>query len=377
MIEGMANTASNVVNQVRPLAPEISSSVQKLTDSAGNLIKGAMSGLGMEAVGNAMANAMKTAGMVATGNKVDFPQIWASSSYSPSYKFTTLLYNPWPDDPSIGNEDYCYNKYIVEPLSHLMAFIMPISADGVSYTYPVLCGAYGGGLFNVNAGYIETFDINIGGANSDISFLQRPNIIEVDFTIRHLYSTMIGYVSDGISSKQISEERPSFKGFVSGLRSFAVIESKEYDLNDNIVNNVVNIANNVDRIVRRNINDNNTDILFDSDGRLNVSDEINSSDPALLNDEDIPPELQQNVQNYKRDMQLLIDSGVTITPQIQIALRLRNGLQSYVPDATIAQFLTNIDDYPDKVIINEIMKDVNIDGVYSNPQIATTSEGEL
>jgi len=377
MIESGANTASNFVNQIRPLAPEIGTVAGKVTDMASLGIKGAFSALGLENGGNVDGNVAKTAGMVATGNKVDFPQIWSSSSYSPSYRFTTLLYNPWPDDPSIGNEDFCYNKYIVEPLAHLMGFMMPISSDGLSYTYPVLCGAYGGGLINVKAGYIETFDINVGGASSDISFLQRPNIIEVDFTNKHLYSTMIGYVSDGAAgSKQISEERPSFKGFVSSLRSFAVVESEFNDLNDTLGSTISSAANEIEAIARRQ-QPAPQEVLFDSEGRLNISDEVAASDPTLLEDSEFPQQLQARVAAYRNDIQQFIDRGIEITPEIAIALRIRNGIPT--PEDWIQNFYANSDKIDPNVF--QIASGESLNVIFDSnsviPSAPTQSEGNL
>lgn len=380
MLEGAANTASNMVNQIRPLAPEIGDVAKKVGESTGKALSSMLGMVGLDSAANAASNVATTASMVAGGNKVDFPQIWSSSSYSPSYKFTTLLYNPWPDDPSIGNEDYCYNKYIVEPLAHLMGFVMPISADGISYTYPVLCGAYGGGLFNVNAGYIETLDINVGGGAADISFLQRPNIIEVDFTIRHLYSTMIGYVSDeGGLPKQISEERPSFKGFVAGLRSFAIVESKEHNLNDNLINTLVRAADEIENIVRR---DQPADeLLFDSDGRLSIEDEVNASDPTLLDESELTPEQLQNVQQYKRDVNLIIESGLPLTSDMQIALRIRNNIPISERVSTSFNAKRQAGELSNEVnqVINGIpIETINLTGSDQSEQIqSTVSEGNI
>lgn len=130
---------------------------------------------------------------VALGNKLDFPQIWKSSGWSPSYSVNVRLYNPFP------GEKKATEKYITGPLTALMMFVVPRTRDGHTFFWPWLCKYRVRGLFNVKAGYIKSIQVIKGGDDNNIAFNQRPGIVDVKIELGTLYQTMISSTNSNAS----------------------------------------------------------------------------------------------------------------------------------------------------------------------------------
>jgi len=129
-------------------------------------------------IGNAVSG-------VLMGHKLDFPHIWKSSGWSPSYRAQIRLYNPYPNDSDMTH------KYITAPLATLMMFVTPRSVDGHTFFWPWLCSARIAGLFNLKAAYIKTVTVTKGGDDNHIAYNQRPGIVDVTVEIGSLYDTMV------------------------------------------------------------------------------------------------------------------------------------------------------------------------------------------
>lgn len=152
---------------------------------------------------------------ILSGSKIDFPLMWKGSAYAPSYSVSIRLYNHNPRDFRL------HKKYIVEPLAKLLAFIIPISDSPSTFTYPVLCSVSCPGLFMLKAAYVSSIEVIKGGDANNISYIQRPGIVDIKMTFNDLYGSMI--------AENISEEsgfikdpfRPTFKEYMDHLVSFA------------------------------------------------------------------------------------------------------------------------------------------------------------
>lgn len=171
-------------------------------------IAGRMAGA-VGGVSSYFENKLGSLGKILSGSKVDFPQIWQGSAYSPTYSMTIRLFNPFPED------DDSHTKFIIEPLAKLVALTLPISDSVDTYTFPVMCSVTCPGLFRVKAGYISSLEVIKGGESNTISFLQRPSIVDIRMSIEDLYGTMIGFGSTEPKDKF----RPYFKDYVSQLIS--------------------------------------------------------------------------------------------------------------------------------------------------------------
>ena len=158
---------------------------------------------------------------LASGSKVDFPQIWRGSGFSTNYSFTLRLYNPYPKD------DTAYMKFIVDPIVHMLTFMLPISDSNFTFGFPLMCRFKCPGLAGLEAAYISNMDIIKGGESNDISYGQRPGTVDIRFSIQPLYNTMV------IRKKEnVNEERPTLDQYVRHLRGSAEFPSV-YDKNLN------------------------------------------------------------------------------------------------------------------------------------------------
>ena len=159
---------------------------------------------------------------IVTGSDINFPKIWKSSDYSPTYTITVRLHN---DNPA--NED-SHKKYIIEPLAKLLAFVIPISDSPITHRSSLMCSVVCPGLFKIKAGYISSVEIIKGGDENVISFRQRPSVVDIRVTFNDLYSTMVS--SNIIESELIVYDvadpyRPTLKSYIDNLRS-------QTDIND-------------------------------------------------------------------------------------------------------------------------------------------------
>ncbi len=388
--EGMADVGSSMGREIKAVTG--SSDFDDAMGKLGDIAQGTGKSVGLPGVGdmakdlmdkvqsfskNATAgNKLATAAKnIAIGNKVDFPMIWSNSSYSPSYQFTCRLYNPYPDAPGELGDQY-YIKYIVEPLAHIMAFMMPYSKDSQSYSFPVLCRASGGGIMTVKSGYMSSLDMVIGGEGNDIAFKQRPNQVDVRFTINHLYQTMIGKSNND----NILEDRPTFKGFVENLMNYAEIQ------NDPNIHGVKLVDK--DKIVVGNFMDNLLNNIADkrvggfrtltdpklNDNRISQEDLATLTDP-VLDPSTTDPKLLSQVASYRNDVNRVIAQRGSISEEMMLALRFKNNIP-VAPDLS-TWFWNNLDTFgPEtKSIVDGLTPSNQLltGGVITTPKTPTSS----
>jgi len=171
---------------------------------------GGVAAEGMRSFGNQISTG---AGDLATkllaGARIDFPFIWKNSSYSITTSITVRLYNPTP-----GN-DYMHDKYIVGPLVALLSLATPISEHMNVYSFPFIHKIKCAGYFNIDPGTITGISIT-RGAENQISFGQRPSLVDVRIDFGVLHSVMLN------STDPASASRPS----IAQLRN-TLLEKRE------------------------------------------------------------------------------------------------------------------------------------------------------
>ena len=150
----------------------------------------------------------KTMEELALGSKIDFPDVWKSSDMSPSYSVNIRLYNPNP-----ANVEWHDNR-IVGPLSMLLLFVVPHSADGETYKWPYLCKFRMPGIVQEFAGYVKSISVVKGGDDNVISYLQRPVIVDVKLDLGILYSTMLDQADPSSGPRDI----PRLNDYIDELR---------------------------------------------------------------------------------------------------------------------------------------------------------------
>lgn len=141
------------------------------------------------------------------GARVDFPQVWKNSGFSPSYQLTIRLYNPKPGSPAATN------KYIVGPMVALLLLATPQTSDGDTYNWPFLQHIECPGIFSLTPSFIGSVAVIKGGDQQSIAYNQQMGIMDVRLDIGSLYNSMVaGRVN--LSNKS----RPTLKNYAEVLK---------------------------------------------------------------------------------------------------------------------------------------------------------------
>ena len=144
--------------------------VDTMTKNAGT---GTMSGfMGM------IMNGTKT---VFAGGKLEFPELWADSSYSTSYSVNMKLVSP----------DYDRRSWFINigvPLMHLIALCAPRQVSPNGYVSPFLVRAFYRGFFNVDMGLLSMSVQK--GSEGGWTIDGLPTTVDISLDIRDLYSKL-------------------------------------------------------------------------------------------------------------------------------------------------------------------------------------------
>ena len=147
-----------------------SPNVDAMTKNAGT---GTMSGfMGM------IMNGTRT---VFAGGKLEFPELWADSSYSTSYSVNMKLVSP----------DYDRRSWFINigvPLMHLIALCAPRQVSPNGYVSPFLVRAFYRGFFNVDMGLLSMSVQK--GSEGGWTIDGLPTTVDVSLDIRDLYSKL-------------------------------------------------------------------------------------------------------------------------------------------------------------------------------------------
>lgn len=150
--------------------------------------------------GSSLINSLKSEFVtIATGGKLMFPQIWSDSEFDQSFDVKLKLRCPCPNKVSWFFD-------IMVPLNHIIALTLPripttemvygsnTTAQRTDtfvngYMTPFLVRAFYKGLFNCDMGIITSLNISKGKEGS-WTLDGLPTEVDVDFTIKDLYSQM-------------------------------------------------------------------------------------------------------------------------------------------------------------------------------------------
>ena len=191
-VQFLLGTASQAVGEafdkVDGTLSEIKSQINSIVDKVA----------GGNSIFTTIANSVKT---IVSGGRMQFPQIWANSTFAKSYNITIKLITPNPDP-------YSWWLDCFVPMCHLMGLVMPRSEYVNSYTTPFLIKAFYKGMFNIDMGIITEMQFNRGKEGSWTKD-GLPTVIEVSFTIQDLYSSMgmtsIGKMFKGLTLQNVAE----------------------------------------------------------------------------------------------------------------------------------------------------------------------------
>jgi hypothetical protein len=156
------------------------------------------------ATGGRMANMI---GALAAGSRIDFPMVWKTSAFQPSYTMTVRLYNPNPAS------EQATRKYIIGPIAALMLLGIPISSDSSTYSWPFLHRVVSPGIYDLDPAYIQNITIVKGGDQQQISYRQRLSIVDVRIDFGSLFSSMLA------SKDTSSKTRPTLRKYLASMEA--------------------------------------------------------------------------------------------------------------------------------------------------------------
>lgn len=138
------------------------------------------------------------------GGRIDFPMIWKSSSFQPSYTMTIRLYNP---DPA---SETATKKYIIGPLACLLSLAIPMSQDGIIYTWPYIHRIVSQGIYDIDPAFISNITVIKGGDQQHITYSQRLGMVDVRIDFGSLFGSIL-------SAPNINKTRPTLKSYLDAL----------------------------------------------------------------------------------------------------------------------------------------------------------------
>lgn len=124
-------------------------------------------------------------GALVAGSRIDFPMLWKSSGFQPSYTMTVRLYNPIPASPEMTK------KYIIGPIAALMLLGIPISQDGKTYSWPFIHRIEAPGIYTLDPAFISNITIIKGGDQQQISYQQRMGVVDVRIDFGSLFNSIL------------------------------------------------------------------------------------------------------------------------------------------------------------------------------------------
>jgi len=223
----------------------IGGSLSEMGDDLGGIMGGALSGVGGAAsgagsgmekliarmksgqtggVGNMMGGGVGLINKMIAGHRVDFPQVWRSSGFTPSYTATIRLYNPNPGSATATN------KYIIGPLAMLLCLAVPRSDDGRTFNWPFFHKVKAKGIYNLDPAVITNITIVKGGDQQQISFNQKLAMVDVRLDFASLYGSML--VEEG---KNTFTNRPTVRSYIDSLKEDDELLYTKRDLMDQAV----------------------------------------------------------------------------------------------------------------------------------------------
>jgi hypothetical protein len=183
----------------------------------GDIIKGA--GTGFSETGKALQNlkanmqsnqflsgAANTIDKMMGGYRVDFPQIWRNSGFTPSYTATVRLYNPNP-----GNA-LSTSRHIIGPLAVILCLAIPRSDDGKTFNWPFFHKIKAPGIYNLDPAVITNITVVKGGDQQQIAYNQQLSMVDVRLDFTSLYSTMVLE-----ETKSFQQQRPTVKNYLENM----------------------------------------------------------------------------------------------------------------------------------------------------------------
>jgi hypothetical protein len=184
----------------------------------GDIISGVGSGAaktaaGLQSLKKSMAGSKMLGGAanmvdkMLAGHRVDFPNIWRNSGFTPSYTATIRLYNPNPGNPESTK------RHIIGPLAVILCLAIPRSDDGKTFNWPFFHKIKSAGIYGLDPAVITNVTVVKGGDQQQISFNQKLAMVDVRIDFTSLYSTMILE-----ENKTFETHKPTVNNYLNSLK---------------------------------------------------------------------------------------------------------------------------------------------------------------
>jgi len=144
-----------------------------------------------------------------SGHRVDFPQVWSNSGFTPSYSLTVRLYNPFP-----GNIDSTI-RHIVGPIAAILCLMLPRSESAHAYRWPLYHRITVPGLYDLEPCAITNVTIIKGGDQQQIAYNQNLAMVDVRIDFQALHRSMV--VEEGEGKNEKFSHRPTLRSYLDAM----------------------------------------------------------------------------------------------------------------------------------------------------------------
>jgi len=201
---------------------KLGNAFKRIGDSSGGMMGDIISGAGagfeqtgaaLESLKTAMSGnkimggAAETIDKMMGGYRVDFPQIWRNSSFTPSYTATIRLYNPNPARLESTT------RHIIGPLAVILCLAIPRSDDGKTFNWPFFHKIKAAGIYGLDPAVITNITVVKGGDQQQIAYNQQLGMVDVRIDFTSLYNTMVLE-----ETKTFEAQRPTVQNYLSSLQ---------------------------------------------------------------------------------------------------------------------------------------------------------------
>jgi len=217
---------------------DIKGPIGKVLSMGGEAAQGMVAGLNKflenksgdtSGMGNMLRGSGGLINKMLAGHRVDFPQIWSNSGYTPSYSVTIRLFNPLPGSIEATK------RYIVGPLACFLCLATPRTDNGHSYRWPFYHRVRVTGLYELSPAAITNITIVKGGDQQQIAFNQNLGMCDVRIDFQALHRSMVlEETPDGKFNK-----RPTVRRYLDEL---SIQNSSRFVRRDRMNENIRNIV---------------------------------------------------------------------------------------------------------------------------------------
>lgn len=142
------------------------------------------------------------------GHRVDFPQVWRNSAFSPSYTATIRLYNPNP-----GSKEST-KRHIIGPIAVFLCLTVPRSDDGKTYNWPFFHKIKAPGIYELDPAVITNVSVIKGGDQQQIAYTKQLSIVDIRLDFSSLYGSLLAE-----EGKDTFTNRPTVRSYLDALNN--------------------------------------------------------------------------------------------------------------------------------------------------------------